>query len=219
MIRLQGAGVDHDDATLLEAVDLRLEAGESATLRGPNGSGKTTLLRILAGRLAPTRGSVEVFGAAPDSRSGEFRRRVAAGIDLPPFARELTVREQAAMIAMSWGIDREAAEARADAVLADLDAGMIADRFPHELSSGQTQLAALALVLVRPFDLLLLDEPEQRLDADRVGLLGDALRALQEEGRAIVLASHSEALTKALDGARIELKASPGANGETEAAA
>ena len=67
-------------------------------------------------------------------------------------------------------------------------------RFPHELSSGQTQLFGLALVFVRPFDVLLLDEPEQRLDPGRVELLAQAMLERRAAGATIIAATHSSIL-------------------------
>ena len=92
------------------------------------------------------------------------------------------------------GKSLEAAAEHAEGLFAELQIAQLASRFPHELSSGQTQLFALALTLSRRFDVLILDEPEQRLDADRLGLLGGVLRRLSENGSTIIIASHSELL-------------------------
>lgn len=183
-----------DQQVLLAPVSFAVDAGETLAITGANGSGKTTLLRVLAGLVQPSSGEVRVAGHSPNEQSSQFRAMVAALVGLPPLARDLTLREHLVLVGASWGKSLEAAAEHAEGLLAELQIAQLASRFPHELSSGQTQLFALALTLSRRFDVLILDEPEQRLDADRLGLLGGVLRRLSEEGSTIIIASHSELL-------------------------
>jgi len=192
MIEARGVSVAVDGVSLLAPTDLRVAPGETVAVRGPNGSGKTTLLRVVAGRLTPTAGTVAVAGEPVDDRSRSFRRRLAGAIGLPPFARDLTLREHLTLVATTWGRDVAEAEAAADEVAGGLGLSPLSGRFPHELSSGQRQLAGLATVLVRPFDVLVLDEPEQRLDADRVAAVIAALAHAREAGATILVATHSD---------------------------
>ncbi len=194
-----------DGGVLLAPVSFSLGAGASLAVRGANGSGKTTLLRVLAGLARPTGGSVSVAGARVDERRSGFRAVVAALVGVPPLARDLTLREHLVLVGVSWGAGVAAAEARADALLDRLALTRLARRFPHELSSGQVQLFTLALTLARPFQVLLLDEPEQRLDADRLALVGGVLRALVDAGTTLVLASHSGVLVDAVADEVLEL--------------
>lgn len=190
------AGVVLAGSVLLAPTSFTVRTGRALAVTGPNGSGKTTLLRVLAGRMAPTTGSVTVASAAPDERDPRFRARLAALLGMPPLARSLTLREHLVLVATSWGFSVEESGDRADQLLAEFGIEPLASRFPHELSSGQTQLFALTLTLVRPFGVLLLDEPEQRLDAGRLGLVAAILRGRVEGGATVVLASHSAALVE-----------------------
>lgn len=183
-----------DQQTLLDSVNFAVSAGQVLAVTGLNGSGKTTLLRVLAGLRSPSTGTVSVAGAPPSERSPEFRSRVAALIGAPPMARDLTLREHLVLVGASWGQTLEAAEEHADSLLAELQIGRLTSRFPHELSSGQAQMFAFALTLSRPFDVLLLDEPEQRLDPSRVSLVAALLRAYASTGTTIIAASHNDAL-------------------------
>lgn len=149
---------------------------------------------MLAGLVQPSSGAVRIAGRSPNEQSPQFRATVAALVGLPPLARDLTLREHLVLVGASWGKSLEAAAEHAEGLFAELQIAQLASRFPHELSSGQTQLFALALTLSRRFDVLILDEPEQRLDADRLGLLGGVLRRLSENGSTIIIASHSELL-------------------------
>lgn len=187
-----------DDVLMLDDATGSVEAGGILALTGANGAGKTTLLRVIAGMIRPTAGTVTVAGRSPDDRDPAFRRALAALIGPPMTARDLTVVEHLEFIAATWGAGLTTARDRADTLLEELRIAPLARRYPHELSSGQTQMVALALTLARPFDVLLLDEPEQRLDADRLGQVIAAIRDRASSGAAIVLASHSPRLLEEL---------------------
>lgn len=197
-VSAEGAGVALGDVTLLSPVSFEVESGRTLAVVGSNGSGKTTLLRVLAGLMSPSTGTVVVDGLPPDERRPAFRSRVASLLGVPPLARNLTLREYLTLIALSWGVGADQAARRAGALLDELGIGRLASRFPHELSSGQTQLYVLAVTLARPFEVLLLDEPEQRLDPDRLALVGDALARRTAAGATVVLASHSRPLVDRL---------------------
>lgn len=194
------------DTPVLAPVSFKVREGQAATLSGSNGAGKTTLLRLLAGVLAPATGEVRIGGAPADEKDPEFRELVAALVGPPPLAHNLTLEEHFALVAVSWGISADEGRERGLRVLDAFGAGQLGSRFPHELSSGQGQMAALAITLTRPCDVILLDEPEQRLDADRVTVLAELLEAERADGAALVVASHSDALREALTGPTITLR-------------
>lgn len=205
MIAAVDVGVSVDGVVLLPATSIALRAGACVAVRGPNGAGKTTLLRVLAGRLRPRTGSVLLRGRALDERDATTRRHVAALIEPPTLYPDLTIRDHLAFIAAAWGMD-SASNSVDELVDAPAWAGFgesaleyfgltpLAARFPHELSSGQRQLVSLAVTVARPTSLLLLDEPEQRLDPDRRALVADAILAARAGGAAVAFASHDAAL-------------------------
>lgn len=193
-IQAVGLSVIVNDEELLSAASFELDEGRSLAVIGANGAGKTTLLRVLAGVLQPTSGTVLVAAEVPDDRDSRFRARVASLIGLPPFARNLTLREHMVLVRASWGSTVSEAEQHAADTLETFSMSNLSSRYPHELSSGQTQLFALALTLSRTFDVLLLDEPEQRLDSDRLGLVGHILRGIVDGGKTLVTVSHSHSL-------------------------
>lgn len=190
MILIEQASVVLDEVTLLPPTTLAIEAGSWHAIRGANGAGKSTLLSLLADIQRPTSGTVTVDGRQPDGRKSWFRQQVAALLAPPIVAPDLTLHEHLTLIATSW---RDPAPH--ERALVELDRWGIdglARRFPHELSSGQRQLFALATGFVRPSTILLLDEPEQRLDASRRALLVAALRDRQALGTTIVMATHAD---------------------------
>lgn len=204
VLSVDDASVSRDDITLLPPTSFAVTAGECVAVRGENGAGKTTLLRVLAGRLRPTSGSATLAGRTVDERRPEVRRAIAALIDPPALYPDLTVADHLEFIVAAWApfVERHEPETAAPTVVdAALDAfglSRLRDRFPDELSSGQRQLVALAVTFARPARVMLLDEPEQRLDPDRLALLAAAIRRASERGISVVFASHNSALVAAV---------------------
>ncbi|WP_424465708.1 ABC transporter ATP-binding protein [Pseudoclavibacter helvolus] len=214
VVRVESLSVRRGNSTVLHDVAFDVEAGAVLCLTGANGAGKTTLLRSLAGLTPPSSGRVLIAGEPADERSPGFRRRLAALLGSVPFSMTMTAREHLTAVALSWGAHLAAAQASADEALRRLDAEDLAERFPHEVSSGQLQLLSLATVLARPFEVLVLDEPEQRLDEHRRALLASVLEEERARGAAIVLATHSRPLIAALEARELSLPGRPGAHGE-----
>lgn len=198
VLRAIGAGKKIDEAVLLLPTDLELGAAECVVLRGPNGSGKTTLLRILAGTVPPSEGEATLDGAPIDERDDLTRSAIAALIGAPATYRDLTLVDHLVLIDSTWGQVGEPADDRADEILELLEIDHLAERFPHELSSGQQQLFHLSMVLVRPSSILILDEPEQRLDTDKRDLLTRILLDRKADGSSMLIACHDPAMTEAL---------------------
>ncbi|WP_228374289.1 ABC transporter ATP-binding protein [Demequina phytophila] len=205
VIQVKGVTAEIGDVPVLAKVSFTARERQAVKLVGANGAGKTTLLRVLAGALAPKTGTALVGGAPADEKDPTFRALVAALIGTPPLAHNLTLAEHFALVGLSWGLGSEEARARGGRVLDAFGVGALASRFPHELSSGQAQMATLALTLTRPCDVILLDEPEQRLDADRVLILAELLEAERRDGATLVVASHSTVLRDALEGPTVSL--------------
>jgi energy-coupling factor transport system ATP-binding protein len=164
---------------VLDRVSLAGGPGEVVVLMGPNGGGKTTLLRVLGGLLRPRSGSVDrvpgwVAYLPQDPAALLHRPSVRAEV-------EATLR---------WtGSDHTA-----DGILGELGLLGVAQRYPRDLSSGQRQRAAVACVLAGQPRIALLDEPTRGMDlAARTALIA-LLGRLQDEGTAIVLATHDEDL-------------------------
>ncbi len=198
-VRLKGVGVTKsiEDNVLLRPTNIDVRSGKCIVLRGSNGSGKTTLLRILGGQMDATDGTVTLDEALVDERIPAIRAAIAALLGAPTAYRDLTLVDHLVLIDATWGRDGDAAE-RAEQMLATLEIEHLAERFPHELSSGQQQLFHLAMVLLRPSRVLLLDEPEQRLDTHKRGLLTEILLARKASGTAMVIACHDPKITDAI---------------------
>ncbi|MFJ4675720.1 MULTISPECIES: ABC transporter ATP-binding protein [unclassified Kitasatospora] len=188
LLQLTGVSRSYGGREVLHPVDLDLAAGECVALLGHNGSGKSTLLRIAAGRDLPTKGTVRFDGLAMNENDPRIRARVAVVGDTVACYPDLTVREHLLLVAVAHGV-ADAAD-WVDQVLADRSLTERADALPSALSSGQMQALLLACALVRPRDLLLLDEPEQRLDPQARRRLAELLTAELADGVAVLLVTH-----------------------------
>lgn len=182
----------YGDRTVLHPVSFRLAAGRCLAVVGVNGSGKTTLLRLAVGRDTPTTGTVTFAGEPVAEERLDVRARMAVVLDTGSHYPDLTVREHLQFVAAAHGVP-DAADWVSWA-LADRNLTSRADALPSALSSGQRQALSLAAALVRPRDLLVLDEPEQRLDPGARGRLVDRITAEKVDGTAVLFATHDHAL-------------------------
>jgi ABC-2 type transport system ATP-binding protein len=141
---------------------------------------------------------VALDGRPVDERDPITRARIAPLIGSPTAYRDLTLVDHLVLIDSTWGGAIDTSDDRAHDLLATLEIDHLAERFPHELSSGQQQLFHLAMVLFRPAGVLLLDEPEQRLDTHKRGLLTEILLQRKASGTGLVAACHDRHMTAAL---------------------
>ena len=176
----------YGDAPALGPVDLTVTANERVVLIGHNGSGKTTLLRLAAGLLDPTAGTVTLCGHPVGSI--EARAAVSYLGDQPVFYDDLSVREHLEYVARLHGNDDW--EAQADDLLNRLGIAERADELPTTFSRGLRQKAAIALAFVRPFELLLVDEPFVGLDQGGREALLELLGEAHAAGAALLVATH-----------------------------
>ncbi|MFB7280743.1 ABC-F family ATP-binding cassette domain-containing protein [Streptomyces hydrogenans] len=179
LLALRGVRVDER----LAVDDLTLRAGERLLVHGENGAGKSTLLRVMAGRLTPD--------------TGEVRRQGRIGF----LSQEVTVRRPAEPLLTAFGhglglgLDEDGMAERLlsyglfrpDDLIVPLGA----------LSAGQLRRLALARLLARPADLLLLDEPANHL---ALGLVEELEQALEEWPGALVVVSHDRGLRRTFTG-------------------
>jgi ABC-type multidrug transport system ATPase subunit len=174
--------------TIVEDFDLDVYPGDAIALTGRNGSGKSTILRCIVGADKPTSGRIEVEGIRMSETNPAIRRAVATVIDDLDFFPDLSVVEHLDLLARAHGIPDP--EDAVDEILREVQLVPQSGQLPGTLSSGQRRRLALATAFVRPRRLLVLDEPEQRLDVEGVAWLAARLKAERKNGLAIVMASH-----------------------------
>lgn len=192
VLSVNNLGRRFGDTTIVAGFNLVVHEGEAIALTGRNGAGKSTILRCLIGADKPDEGTVEVFDRPVSELDPDIRRDVASVIDDLDFFPDLSVVEHLDLLARAHGVrDPEKA---VDEVLDEVQLVPQAAQLPGTLSSGQRRRLALATAFVRPRKLLVLDEPEQRLDVEGVAWLAARLKAERDRGLAIVMASHDPVL-------------------------
>ncbi|MFH8369442.1 ABC transporter ATP-binding protein [Streptomyces sp. NPDC018031] len=196
LLRLRGVSRSYGERQALHPLDLDVHRGNCTALFGHNGSGKSTLLRIAAGRDTPTGGEALFAGRPISEDDPAVRASVAVVGDMAACYPDLTVREHLELVAVAHAVADP--DDWIDHVLADRRLTDHADALPLSLSSGQLQSLLLAAALVRPRDLLVLDEPEQRLDPDARRRLAELLLAEKADGVAVLLATHQAELAEAV---------------------
>ncbi len=216
-LHARGLAAAFGNRDLFTGLDLVVAPGDVVGLVGPNGSGKSTLLRILAGLRAPEAGTVSVapptatrgfLAQEPDRLPGETvrgylgRRTGVADADaaMQQTAHDLGLGRPGADERYADALDRWLAlggadfEERTAAVIADLGLDVDLDLPTIALSGGQAARAGLAALLLSRYDVYLLDEPTNDLDADGLDLLEEFVQGLTAP---TVLVSHDrEFLTR-----------------------
>lgn len=177
---------EYGDVVALHDFRLSVEPGELLALVGHNGSGKSTFLRLVAGLLEPTDG-VLVVANAP---AGSLRARAEVSFvpDQPVLYDDLSVNEHIEYTARLHGeLDWPD---RADTLLDVLGLAARAGDLPSRFSRGLRQKTSLVLGLVRPFSILLVDEPFVGLDPQGQGALTELLVEAASAGAAVLVATH-----------------------------
>jgi energy-coupling factor transporter ATP-binding protein EcfA2 len=173
----------------LRGIDLTVKAGDFTIIMGENAAGKTTLLKVLRGLLKPGRGLVRVLGrdiarTPVEELAGEIGYLSQNPDDhffLPTVEEELNYTRKK----LGLPVPFDAGE-----MLAQLGLAGVAGKNPRDLSQGERQRVALAVVMAASPRVLLLDEPTRGLDYQAKRDLGELLRRLREQGQAIVVVTH-----------------------------
>ena len=187
---------------VLDGLELDLLVGELVAVTGRSGSGKSTLLNVVGGLDRADSGIVEVGGVRLDRASERELaplRRDRIGFVFQSFhlLPELTGLENVLLPARLNG--RGHGLQRGRELVARLGLGDAAERLPTVLSGGEQQRLAIARALVNDPQLVLADEPTGNLDAESAEIVLSLLRAIADEGRAVLLVTHEREATRRAD--------------------
>jgi peptide/nickel transport system ATP-binding protein len=199
MLSARSVAVGPGGTALLTGVDLDLRPGEVVGLVGPSGCGKTSLARVLAGLAPPLAGEVLVDGAPrrPDGRVSMLFQSPRRSCD-----PRLTLRRTIEICAEPGPIDWEALCAKAD-----LPIGLL-DRYPHQVSDGQLQRAAIARALAGEPAYLLCDEMTAALDPATTAAVVTTMRHAADGGIGVLFVSHDLPLVGACCDRVLEVRGS-----------
>jgi ABC-type multidrug transport system ATPase subunit len=186
VLRCDDLGKDYGDGLGLVTLDLTVKPGELIMLVGPNGAGKSTFLGLASGLVEPSNGSAWINGF----EIGTIEARASTSFlpDAPVLYEDLSVNEHIEYIARLHNTDDW--ESYADDLLDMFNLTHRADDLPSKFSRGLKQKSALILGLIRPFSLLLIDEPFVGLDTPGQETLTEVLGDIVEQGAAIICSTH-----------------------------
>ncbi len=175
----------------VDAVDLRVPAGAVYGFLGPNGSGKTTTIRMLLGLISPTSGSHTLLGEPMPAGVLTALPRVGALVEGPAFHPYLSGRENLHRLdAADGSVDARTAAARIDGALDRVGLLSAATKRFRAYSLGMKQRLAIAAALLRPRELLVLDEPTNGLDPQGTREVRHLIGELAADGITVLISSH-----------------------------
>ncbi len=182
MIEFQHVSFSYEkDRPVIEDLSFRIERGESVGLIGANGAGKSTVMKLLLGLLSGE-GKILVDGIEVNRASlSAVRRRL--GFVLQNSDNQMfmpTVYEDMIFAPLNYGLSREEAERRVDAVLQQLGLQELKHRHNHRISGGEKRMAAIATILAMEPEVILMDEPSSALDPYNRRLVINTIRALPQ---------------------------------------
>lgn len=180
---------EHGDVQALESISFDVRPGEFLTVLGPSGCGKSTLIRSIAGFQPPEKGEI-LLGGHPVRQPGPDRIMVFQEFDqLFPWR---TVKGNVTYALKLKGLSKEEREQRARQFLELVGLIGFERAFPHQLSGGMKQRAAIARSLALDPDILLMDEPFGSLDAQTRSILqAELVRIWQAVGSTVVFITHN----------------------------
>lgn len=178
---------------VLSGINLTVEEGEFVCLLGRNGSGKSTLARLINGLLAPTGGSVSVFGMDSSDKKNLFEIRKRAGMVFQNPDNQMVasiVEDDLAFGPENVGVKREEIGERISYALAAVGMEEFRHSTPSRLSGGQKQRIAIAGVLALKPEILILDESTAMLDPKGRGEVMKVVKDLNKNGMTVVSITH-----------------------------
>ena len=197
MISIRGLTKRFGTTTVLDGIDLDIDAGERVAIIGPSGTGKSTLLRCLNYLDRPEAGVIRIGDLTVDAATARpaqilaLRRRTSfVFLNYSLFANK-TARENIteALITVQRKLRAEA-DARAEAILREIGLADKAGAYPAALSGGQQQRIGIGRAMALDAALMLLDEPTSALDPEWVGEVLDLMRRVAERRQTMLIVTH-----------------------------
>ncbi|HEX5320095.1 MAG TPA: ABC transporter ATP-binding protein [Stellaceae bacterium] len=190
VIRAEALTKRYGDKVAVDRIDLEVRAGEIVGILGPNGSGKTTTILMLLGLTEPTGGRATVSGFDPLREPLEVKRRVGYLPDQIGFYEGLSARDNLTYTARLAGLTRGEIDARFADALGRVGLAESARARVSTFSHGMRQRLGLAEILMKRPAVAILDEPTTALDPHSTQEFLAMIRALKNDGTAVLLSSH-----------------------------
>jgi ABC-type lipoprotein export system ATPase subunit len=193
--------LQNETIDVLERVDLQVTRGSFVVILGPSGSGKSTLLHIISGLDNPTGGTI-VFDSMDITSHDDYRlsqirnKKMGFVFQFHHLLAEFSCLENVALPSLVNGVIPQAAYNKAQDLLDKFGVGDKKNRLPDEISGGERQRVAIARAMINDPLIIFADEPTGNLDEGNTNKLLDVFGSLKDEGRTLVLVTHSLDIAK-----------------------
>jgi ABC-2 type transport system ATP-binding protein len=191
MIRLRDVAKHYGRFQAVKGIDLEVHRGELFGFLGPNGAGKTTTLRMIAGILAPSRGTIEIGGVDLARDPIAAKSKLGFIPDRPFVYDKLTGAEFLRFTAALFGQDGAEVERRIDELLDLFELTPWKDELTESYSHGMRQKVIIASALVHRPEVIVVDEPMVGLDPKSARLLKGLFRRFVERGGTVLMSTHT----------------------------
>ncbi len=190
-VRTSGLTRRFGSQTAVDSVDMSVPRGAVYGFLGPNGSGKTTTIRMLLGLMSPHAGEIDILGGTMPAAAPSVLPRVGTLVEGPAFHAYLTGRDNLRRLdAFDATTDPATSATRIAAALERVGLSPAASKKFRRYSLGMKQRLGLAATLLRPRDLLILDEPTNGLDPQGTREVRTLVRDLAADGTTVLISSH-----------------------------
>mgnify|MGYP000318424347 CR=1 FL=1 len=190
MIELVNVTKRYNDTTVVNGLNLKIEAGEIVGIIGHNGAGKSTAMKMIAGLVEPTSGSIRVMGRDIQKEGVKVKGQIGYLPEESPLYEAMTAQQYLMFFSELYHMPRRAAQKRIDQLLDSLDLPQ-KNQLTGEFSKGMKRKTAIARALLHDPELLILDEPNSGLDPLTSFFIVNYLRTLKREGKTILLSAHN----------------------------
>jgi ABC-2 type transport system ATP-binding protein len=191
MIEANDLGKVFEEFTAVHNLSLNVPAGELLALLGPNGAGKTTTVRMLGAILRPTSGSARINGYDVVREADRVRHDIGMLTEQPGLYLRMSGLEYLLFYGRLYGLTDAEIKRRGLEMFDRFDMAGQADRRLGQYSKGMRQKVGLIRSMLHNPSVLLLDEPTSAMDPHSAKLVRDAIRAVREDKRTVILCTHN----------------------------
>lgn len=203
VIQLKYADIYRKEKKILSDVNINVRAGEFYFLIGKVGSGKSSLLKTLYGELPLERGTCYVAGYNVNNMSPSqipyLRRKIGIVFQDFQLLEDRSVYQNLKVVLKATGWNRKSKiNKRIEEVLVEVGLFDKVNSMPHELSGGEQQRVVIARAILNKPPVILADEPTGNLDPDSSAMIMNIFKNIQENGSAVIMATHNYSLIKSM---------------------